>query len=369
MTGSSSTIEYLSKVQILRFIAAGVVLFGHAQHEALSYTASGQNFRLFTPIDWGAGVDIFFIVSGFVMYYICRDRFGEAGEVGRFLKRRIIRVVPPYWLFTALMIMATLLFRDELHHSSIDPGHVLASFFFVPWVNPHGETLPVLILGWTLNYEIFFYGCFALALYLPRAWGLTALCVAFIAAALLHAIVPDRLWMLRFWSDPIILEFLMGIGLAALFLRGYRLSRVAGLALVLGGFALLALCFVSGFREPSLRFLWAGVPALLISAGLSLQPEGERHPPAYRALVACGTASYSLYLSHPFTINALGLVWRKLALDMPWLFVFVSCAASVAVSLLVYALVEKRLVSWAGWIVSLPRRAPVGDASAKNELP
>ncbi|MDF2996117.1 MAG: hypothetical protein K0R27_1754 [Xanthobacteraceae bacterium] len=366
MIGSPASTDYLSKVQILRFIAAAVVLFGHAQHEAQSFTISGANFIMFTPIDWGSGVDIFFIVSGFVMYYICHDRFGRDGEVGRFLKRRVIRVVPPYWLFTGLMIVATVLFSAQLNHSSIDLNHVLASLFFLPWVNPYGETLPFLILGWTLNYEIFFYICFAVALYFPRAWGVTTLCFAFAAAAALHPIVPDSAWMLRFWSDPIILEFLMGIALAALFLRGFRLSPMVGLLLVLGGFILLTVFFMSGFREPSLRFLWSGAPALLISAGLALQSEGERHSPAYRALVSCGTASYSLYLSHPFTINAVGLVWRKLALDMPWLFVFVTCVASIAASLVVYALVEKPLVSSARRMVSLPGRASVRDVSAEN---
>jgi exopolysaccharide production protein ExoZ len=71
--------------------------------------------------------------------------------------------VPLYWLFTGLMVLALFLFSGEVAHTSFSLEHLLASLFFVPWPNQDGETLPILILGWTLNYEMLFSVLFAVA--------------------------------------------------------------------------------------------------------------------------------------------------------------------------------------------------------------
>ncbi|MFK8252630.1 acyltransferase family protein [Ancylobacter terrae] len=341
--------NYLAPVQVLRFLAAAMVLFGHAQHEAveMGVVRAGSSFG-FNPFEWGSGVDIFFIVSGFIMYYLCHDAFGKPGEARRFFLRRLVRLVPTYWFFTALMLVATLLFASQLAHPEIDLAHLAASLFFIPWPNPQGATVPFLILGWTLNYEVLFYAVFGLCLLLPARAGLAVLVGLFGLAALLHGSVPAQHWMMAFWTDPIILEFLFGIGLAAAYLAGWRVSGPAAVALALAGFAALALLYALGWQARDLRFLWAGVPALMIAAAFALQRETQVRGRGEALLVLCGNASYSLYLSHPFTINAIGLVWRKLGLAMPWAFVAAVCLASIAASVVVYVLIEKPLVDGLG---------------------
>ena len=212
----------LTNVQFLRFLAAVAVLVGHAGD---LFMPAAAHLR---TIPWSAGVDIFFVISGFVMTYLTQGQFGRPGAPRAFLIRRIIRIVPPYWLFTTLMVVAVLLFSDHIRNTELDGASVITSYLFVPWPRvADGQLNPLLSQGWTLNYEAFFYLAFAAALFFRR--GLVWLAGGFLLLAALHPLVPAHLFVLKFWTNPIILEFLGGAGLAVLFLRGLRLSAV-GLA-------------------------------------------------------------------------------------------------------------------------------------------
>lgn len=345
---------FIGNLQVLRFVAAVMVMASHVLNERLGPSGlAGDGIAPYTPFYWGAGVDIFFVISGFVMFYLSHDRFGRPGEPQRFLWRRAARLVPTYWLFTGLMVLATRVFREQLTYPDIAPGNLFASLAFLPWPDQKGEMFPPLIVGWTLNYEAMFYVLFAAALFLPKRWGMAALVALFAAGALMHAILPENWRMMRFWTDPIILEFLMGIALAVIYVRGCRLSPWAGLIGAGAGFALLAFLFHTGWQPPELRFLWAGIPALLICTGLALSDRQERHSRLYEAVVLCGSASYALYLSHLFTIKLVGVIWRKLAVGVPWAFILAASAAAVIASVLVYLLVEKPLVAR---LSDLPRK-------------
>lgn len=335
----------LNNLQVLRFIAAVMVLFGHLQHEAAILSAG---FRPLEFLPWGAGVDVFFVISGFIMYYINAERF-DRGAAGDFLRRRIIRIVPTYWLFTTLALATLLLLPGAVDHNSVGPAHTAASYLFVPWPRPDDASLrPLLALGWTLNFEMLFYGVFALALMAPRRVGLSLMAAAFVLAALLNPFVPDAWWVLKSWSDPIILEFLMGVGLAMLFHRGVRLPVTAAWALVALGFGLLAAVRVFELDMQLSRPLCYGLPAMAICAGLALGHTEKQPGPIGRGLGLGGDASYALYLSHPFAINALALVWGKLNLGLPWVFVAAGIALSVAGSIVAYLLIERPVIRWLG---------------------
>ena len=345
MPGPGGNNRYLDNLQVLRFVAAFMVLLSHVRHEAA--TSAGEfGTGWSVPFDLVTGVDIFFVISGFVMYFLCHDRFGRPGESLRFLQRRAIRLIPTYWIFTAMMLMAAQMFRSQLANPDFSVAHVLASLAFIPWPDLRGEIYPPLIVGWTLNYEALFYVVFAGALLLPKRIGLLALFASFGLAAAMHGMLPDDFRILRFWSDPIILEFLMGIALAALFLQGARLSRAAGLSLAIAGFGLLCLFYQLGWQQPDLRFIWAGLPAFLVCAGLALSDMRTSHNAAYRLLVLCGSASYALYLSHLFTVKLIGALWRKFALGMPWLYLATACGAAVFISVIIYLAVEMPMLTW-----------------------
>src|SRR3569623_79790 len=171
----------LDGLQILRFFAAFAVLLEHVVHEALSFGIADPALHALEAFDFGVGVDVFFVISGFIMYYISAGEFGRPGAQSRFLPRRIIRLVPLYWLFTLAMLAAMLLVPGQLAHTVLDPLHILASFVFVPWLDSTGLAHPILGLGWTLNYEMYFYVLFSFALLLPRRIGLLALTALFLS--------------------------------------------------------------------------------------------------------------------------------------------------------------------------------------------
>lgn len=336
---------YLVNVQVLRFFAAALVVFAHVGAEMGNVAArTGQAFQQIGLIDWGLGVDIFFVISGFIMYYMMHDRFGAPGAPADFLRRRMIRIVPLYWICTSLMLAALIAAPQLINNNGLDPRHILASYAFLPWPRTDGELFPILSLGWTLNYEMLFYVIFAGALLLPRRLGIAAMLATFALLVAAGQLVPARFFLLKFWGDPIIGEFLLGAGVAALYLSGRRLSGAAAVALVLGGVALAVAFFQASLYEHVWRLVTGGIPAALIVSAAVLGPALRETWPT-RALALGGDASYALYLTHPFTIKLFGVVGSKLALPLPAIYA-IGFVLTVLVSVGVHLMVEKPISGW-----------------------
>ena len=103
-----------------------------------------------------SGVDLFFVISGFIMVYSSEDLFGARGAWRTFLTRRLVRIVPLYWLTTAITI--------PLMSLTVDWQSLLGSYFFIPYRAPSNAIVPLHGVGWTLNLEMFFYVIFAAAI-------------------------------------------------------------------------------------------------------------------------------------------------------------------------------------------------------------
>lgn len=283
--------ERLYGLQTLRALAALMVLAGHIRAEAAHY------FALDLPgaaLPWTRGVDIFFVISGFIVT-LSAARF--AGRPGAFLSRRLRRVVPLYAFFTTLMVALLLVTPGALKDTGLDPAQILSSYLFLPYERGDGRIAPVLSLGWTLNYEVFFYVVLALCLALPRP--LLTCCIALAAFCHIAPLLPP-VTAVRFYGDPLVLEFIFGVILARLWQCGFvrPSARLALAALVLG------LALMTVLHQSTLpRVLAAGLPAtLIVGAGTLLAPRG---PLPFQAL---GDASYALYLSHRFVLRAATLV-------------------------------------------------------------
>ena len=323
----------LTNIQILRFFAAVAVLVGHAGD---LFMPDAAHLR---TVPWSAGVDVFFVISGFVMTYLTQGQFGRPGAPRAFLIRRIIRIAPPYWLFTTLMVAAVLLFGDHVRNTEVSGVSLITSYLFVPWPRvADGQLNPLLSQGWTLNYEAFFYVSFAAALFFRR--GLLWLAGGFLLMAALHLLVPDQLFVLKFWTNPIILEFLAGVGLAILFLRGLRLPLWGSLVVA----ALAVATFVA--TEPMdagdlRRLVHIGLPSLMLCASLALAPEPQSSGRMRGALVAGGDSSYTLYLSHTFTLNAAAILWHESGLGMPVPAMILSMVAAIAAAAVIYRWIER----------------------------
>jgi exopolysaccharide production protein ExoZ len=350
-------------VQVLRAVAALLVVVGHAAHETEVMSAAlGRPAADLSAVNWGFGVDIFFVISGFIMVYTSAGLFGRPGAWRIFLTRRLMRIVPLYWLLTTALLVGAVVMPKLLNVPITDWRHVLASYLFIPSMRIPGEIRPVMALGWTLNMEMFFYVLFAATLAFPFRRGIAVLALAILSfAAIGLAFRPEQV-QLSFWSQSLVLEFLFGCLLAVAFLKGARLTAPVALALALIGFA--GMLKVPGLDGEPTAFdgLRWGIPALLVVAAAALSPGSSSRLVLW--LAALGDASYSLYLAHPFILRPLRNVWMSLVGDSVSLTVYVLVAAAVATlgSVVVYRCVERPLLRWTqarlGPSTRRPGRAP-----------
>jgi peptidoglycan/LPS O-acetylase OafA/YrhL len=340
----------MPNLQILRFVAAALVLISHVQHETMKGTFLDlSGYQPWNAVFFAGGVDIFFVISGFIMYAIASADFGRPGAARRFLLRRIVRIVPPYWLFTTAMIGAAYVFNEHVTHSALDPVHIVASYLFLPYDNPYGGPYPVLMLGWTLNYEFYFYMVFGAALLLRKTWGLALVFGLIGISAAFGMALTVHTMPFEFWTNPIVYEFLLGILLAMARERDWRLPAAGGwLLIALGVFAMWA-TMAAGIAGThwNLRVFWMGLPAMAICAGVVLQPDSPGRAGAVkRLLVLLGDASYSIYLSHPFALNAVALGWKHAGWLEPRLYVAAATLVSLVVGVAVHLLIEKPMTRY-----------------------
>jgi exopolysaccharide production protein ExoZ len=212
-----------------------------------------------------------------------------------FFRRRLIRIAPLYWAVTIVYLSFFLVAHSNFAVSNNSVGTIIASFVFLPYPKPDGSMFPVHMLGWTLNYEMFFYAIFAITVMLSRQRAVAttpALLVSFVAFGHLFAPLPQPL---AFWSDPIILEFCLGMMLAFAYRAGVRLPRGASYGLLIGAILALAATKLRGI-DLAWRTLEWGLPAAALVGALVLSREERAAGVVGRSFLFLGSASYSLYL-------------------------------------------------------------------------
>ena len=330
-------------IQYLRAVAAIAVVLFHAAEKMGGHFAIGA-----------AGVDVFFVISGFIMWVITARR---PVTPLKFLSDRIVRIVPIYWLATMVMVAGALV--GLFPNLELTAGHVVASLLFVPMRSPSsGEIWPVLVQGWTLNFEMFFYLVFALALLLPRARQLAAVGVVLAALTIAGAFLSTDNALLLTYTRPIILEFAIGLVLGQLWLAGRVPGAAAGLGLVLvaiGGFAAIGI-----FRLPFDEWTCGPLAAVLVLGVLALEARGLIRPFALPTLL--GNASYSIYLWHTFAISVVAKLGERLHVA-PGLTLFLAAFCGIAGGLVAYRLVELPLLS----VRRSQARKPVAAGNAVAE--
>ena len=299
--------QLFPRLQALRAIAAAAVAFSHIANDAIvaGHDPSGAIARATAWMPWNAGVDIFFVISGFVIVHASGRLFGQRGGSLLFLRRRLTRIVPLYWVLTTLFLAMALLRRSAIHGETGDAGYILASYLFIPFARPDGLPEPALGPGWTLNYEMFFYLAMTPFLLLPRAAAVAGCAAALCLLVGFGQIVGFGVLPLQFWSDPIVLEFVFGMALALAVSRGFALPGWARLALVAA--AAVWLNRLAGAPIAG-RVVSFGLPgAMLVTAAIS-NPLPDRMGIVSRGLMRLGDASYAMYLFHPFVMRGFTLL-------------------------------------------------------------
>ena len=345
----------IPSLQSLRAFAALAVVAHHAMR-AVTLNAS-PDLDLPEPllltshamIEFGAvGVDLFFILSGFLMVYIAGPYVEGRRSTGNFLLQRAIRIWPMYVLATGLYLGLSIALRlSQGRELPFDASPLrLLSFAFVPSFNAAGLLQPILGVGWTLNYEVFFYLVFALALAVGRRTLVPAVTLILGALFLVGTLLPKETAAHAFLGNPILFEFLLGALAAKLFVSG-RLAIVPPLGAILGGFALL-FAFAWLPNEDYWRVLYRGIPSLMIFIGVLNLDTRITWPKWW---IHVGDGSYSIYLFHLIFLYPLtGFMLRKLvaagqtqgAAEMTALVGFV---VVTAIGLLIHRIIENPLTA------------------------
>lgn len=288
----NSTPSLWVSLQYLRAVAALLVVAYHMHHQLqrLGYDGGWP--------DWTQrGVDLFFVISGVVMWLTTRGR--SIGPLA-FYRRRIRRIVPLYYLLTTLAALTLVALPAAVQSGRFDGLHLLGSYLFLPIRHPVlGTPVPVLVPGWTLNCEMVFYAVFGLTLLLREGLRIPATVTALALIVLAGTQAPADHAAGALYGSSIMLEFGLGLVLGA-FIGGGR-SLPVPYAWAALGWGALALAVVVAPEVP--RVLTAGLPACAIVAGaLSLERRGPM--PTLPPLLLLGDASYALYLSHAIVLSA-----------------------------------------------------------------
>jgi peptidoglycan/LPS O-acetylase OafA/YrhL len=304
---------------MLRAVAAALVVFHHAagivtKHNAHASWLATSKLSLIGA----AGVDIFFAISGFIMFYTTGSKEGSS-QAWDFFFKRVIRIYPLYWVWTSVLLLIALFVVHPNHHHG--PGFFVASYLLIPVFNGFNFH-PFLDQGWTLSYEMFFYCVFAVGIWRVRRKSIIRfLGVAFLALFLLGFFLPADTGIKYLLSNTLIIEFLFGVVLAKLLLRRsntreWKLASdwTSAGTVVLGMSLLVATTFIPGagawLTDSPWRFLFWGVPSALIVYGFASWNQNATS----RTLIYLGDASYSTYLAHNFFLGIFLLMSARFAI-------------------------------------------------------
>jgi exopolysaccharide production protein ExoZ len=289
----------------LRGFAAMMVLAFHSVG-SICGKACGYEFLA------NLGVDIFFVISGFVMWNSTSGRNMTPME---FYTRRFFRVAPLYYMITFLVALVALFAPQVLRTTVFDLHHLFDSLMFMPSPLPKtGEIFPVVIPGWTLNYEMFFYMIFASCLALPAVARLPAMLLTILGLVAVGLFFQPQGLYTKFYTNQIILEFAYGIIIAAILERASRASF--GLWLNALSVAVLIAVAVSVNMIPRLSHqVTFGIIAFL---GVWAVCEIDRRFSVAKNgfLKWIGDVSFSIYLLQMATIGASFVLWRAVGLPL-----------------------------------------------------
>ncbi|MGJ8526225.1 hypothetical protein LMG33818_001974 [Halomonadaceae bacterium LMG 33818] len=328
----------LISVQALRALAAWIVVFHHFMQVFFNFHAHNTAEHLLSTRGQ-VGVDIFFIISGFVIY-LSTTRRKQPMRI--FFMDRIIRIAPTYWLFTLITAGIIYFAHHVMPVYGVSVTALLKSLFFVPSQNPAGFGFyPILPVGWTLNFEMMFYLLFSVSLIFPeryRPW----LAVLLVCSLVGWAYQSE--WVSNFYRQPVIYEFLLGIGLAIVFKKGW-IPRLNGKWLLIPALIVvgcIAIILQSRDLNPYRFFTW-GIPALvMIGALISMENLFVNIP----VLKHMGDWSYSVYLVHIIVLWCAAYTLHQLLGFSPIETLIMSIPFIVLFSWLSFTFIEKGASRW-----------------------
>lgn len=328
----------LRSLQVLRGLAALSVVYFHI--------GKGTTFGSF-------GVDLFFVLSGFVIAMASEKQVGAI----RFAINRITRVVPLYWLMTTMIMMALILRPELFNSTTASIPNYTKSIFFIPYFNDNGQLQPLLGVGWTLNYEMIFYAMATISLLVSPTRFYYVTCILVTSLFLMGHFLIDGTPYADFLRSNLLFEFMLGMAAFKLkdssYLRKIPLWIAAIIILLL--YATMSIIEINGFGN---RFFEFGIPSfLIVLLAIQLEPLFPMINSALsKILIHIGDASYATYLSHTIAIE---LIKRYLPLLTNDLTIesaagtIIALSLSTAVGGFIYIFLDKPSVALAKKLFSL----------------
>jgi len=349
----------LLNLNTLRAFAALCVVYYHITSDA------GLNL----PVSVGTrGVDVFFVISGFIITYV------GAKNPEQFFARRLIRIVPFYWSATIFVFCIALVFPTLFHNTRADFTQLVCSLFFIPRETDYAGMFPTLILGWSLNYEMYFYVLFALSLWIWQK-GAPILCSLLIAAILVLIKLADTSNpSINFYARPIVFEFVFGV--VAYYLVSWICRDREGVANGRAGLWVLAFILVASIAVLGVgeylhgfgfsREVSAGIPAFFLVASAILIERLYGIVINNRLVFLIGESSYILYLVHPYVVYGVlrTLVRHPENLPAPAIagLIVLLLALATAVAVLIHLFFERPFMDFLRRRLLKPRVKDRGDA-------
>lgn len=290
----------LSGIEAARGIAAIMVVFYHAARHLKADIGY---------LPWGgvsqfghSGVDFFFVLSGFIIFFVHRTDLGKPSGLPQYFERRFTRIYPYFW-FSLIVGMGLVLLSTK--NKTLDPVFLLLQATLLPMRGDVG-------VAWTLQHEILFYLFFAIAIFNRRiGFCLGSIWVIFVVAMWGGHLAPDTFPVIQKLASPFNIEFLFGI-LAAYVVQSGRLNWFKTCAVV-GG--ILFVCFgiaenlgeFNGY-EPSSQLAYGLASALIVMGIATAEMRSKLKMP--KILAEVGSASYSIYLFH---LPCIGVTYKLLS--------------------------------------------------------
>lgn len=321
-------------LQVLRFFAALMVVISHVGFYISERTGTEHNY-------WRAGVrgvDIFFVISGYVMAASFYSIKYKNDSWKKFISDRFSRILPLYWLITTLKLALTFLLPGASLHNKINIINFLKSLFFIPYKNLEMHYEPIVGVGWTLNFEMFFY--FIVAMLIAFNFDISIYCfIIFSLISIVGELNFETGLFIDFYFNSIIMEFFFGI---IIFRYVKNINKIIACAFVFFGFlALISSKENFAFINSNIpRFILNGLPAALIVAGILFLGLDENNC-VVKFLSRLGNESYSLYLIHPIIAPAIVIFFAKFGLKSAPIFYFSCILVCIYFSRITYNLIEQ----------------------------
>ena len=369
-SGSARLPKVLLNVQALRAVAAMLVVFNHLGLHGIGVEAHyfPERSPIFGPFAiFGLfGVDIFFVISGFIIFTTTANQFAKWGSSLDFIYRRVVRIYPPYWLVLIPMTLVFLFAPERLTQFHQVHYDFLASLLLLPQTSH-----PLVAVSWTLVFEMYFYVIFAFLLLSSRRYVVPTMAVWFCVEILLWAVFKDsKNAYLAFLGNPMPIEFILGVGVGVLYVnRWFAAPRVMLGVAIAACLTLWAFSFRLGDMPGIERvFVWGIPAALLVYGAVGVEVSHRIASPGWA--VSIGNASYALYLWHLPVMIAIAQVvthFHVHALAFHLFALAIMLVSVVAFSLAVYRYVERPMTRYLNGFVPVKRAAPQLAATAAPE--